>query len=354
VTSTPTFAVITAAQVTAATHGAERQLTQVLAEAYRLHGTGHTVNPSSSFLRFPDRPSSRIIALPASLRQPVGVDGIKWVASCLGNTAVGLPRASAVLILNHQDTGFPFACMEASIVSACRTAASTALAAITISRRRRVTPRRVGFIGCGLIATYIQRYLAATELRFDHVAAFDRFVPRAQDFASQSAAATGVAATVHTNAEELIRSCDLVVLATVAETPHILDPAVMAHNPLVLHISLRDLSPQIILASHNIVDDTDHCLNADTSTHLAAQTSGNRDFIAGTLFDVLEDRITPPRDKPVIFSPFGLGVLDLAVARYVYDRVAATGDLAVVPGFFDAAIPTPMPNAAASIATGGE
>ena len=36
----------------------------------------------------------------------------------------------------------------------------------------------------------------------------------------------------------------------------------------------------------------------------------------------------------MIFSPFGLGVLDLAVAKYVYDRVAASGELHTVPDFF--------------------
>jgi ornithine cyclodeaminase len=41
-----------------------------------------------------------------------------------------------------------------------------------------------------------------------------------------------------------------------------------------------------------------------------------------------------PAGRPVIFSPFGLGVLDLAVGKYVYDQVASSGDLHIIDGFF--------------------
>ena len=81
------------------------------------------------------------------------------------------------------------------------------------------------------------------------------------------------------SAEELIRSSDLVVFATIAGKPHMTDLSWFEHNPLVLHISLRDLSPEIILASTNIVDDVEHCLKANTSPHLAEQLTGNRDFL---------------------------------------------------------------------------
>ena len=128
--------------------------------------------------------------------------------------------------------------------------------------------------------------------------------------------------------------CAESAFATVAGAPHVHDVSWFAHNPVVLHVSLRDLAPEILLASVNIVDDVEHCLKADTSPHLVEQLTGNRDFLAGTLDDVMAGRVTIPPDRPVVFSPFGLGVLDLAVGKYVHDEVVRSGDLHVIDDFF--------------------
>ena len=135
-------------------------------------------------------------------------------------------------------------------------------------------------------------------------------------------------------AEALIRPSEPVVFATIAGEPHVHDVSWFDHNPLVLHVSLRDLAPQILLASTNVVDDVEHCLKANTSPHLVEQRTGNRDFLTGTLDDVMTGRVTVPADRPVVFSPFGLGVLDLAVGKYVYDEVARSGELRVIDDFF--------------------
>lgn len=330
----PPFAVISGAQVQQALQGREKQIVDLVEDTYRLHGAGDSVNPPSYFLRFPDRPSSRIIALPASIGGDVRVDGLKWISSFPENVAAGIPRASAVLILNDHDTGYPFAVLESSIISAARTAASAALAAERLSRGRQ-RPTRVGFIGVGLIARYIHTFLSGTGWSFADTGVFDLSADSAAGFRGYlEQTGTAGRVRVHDSAEELIRSSDLVVFATVAGEPHVHDVSWFDHNPLVLHVSLRDLAPEILLASTNVVDDVEHCLKANTSPHLVEQLTGNRDFLAGTLDDVMAGRVTVPADRPVVFSPFGLGVLDLAVGKYVYDEVARSGRLHVIDDFF--------------------
>ncbi|WP_333774634.1 2,3-diaminopropionate biosynthesis protein SbnB [Streptomyces sp. IBSBF 3136] len=330
----PSFAVISGTQVQRALSGREKEIVELVEATYRLHGAGDSVNPPSYFLRFPDRPNARIIALPASVGGSVHVDGLKWISSFPDNVRTGLPRASAVLILNDPETGYPFACLESSIISATRTAASAALAADWLSRSRP-RPSRVGFFGTGLIARYIHTFLAGTGWTFDTIGVHDLSAESADGFRGYLRQADPAAeVTVHERAEDLVRSSDLVVFATVAGEPHVSDPSWFSHNPLVLHISLRDLAPEILLGSANFVDDVEHCLKADTSPHLAEQRTGDRDFLNGTLNDVMRGRAAPPTDRPVIFSPFGLGVLDLAVGKYVYDEAAGAGDLRLIDDFF--------------------
>ncbi|MFF0161389.1 2,3-diaminopropionate biosynthesis protein SbnB [Streptomyces sp. NPDC005263] len=334
VQSVPPFAVITGEQVQRALHGRESEIGELVEGVYRLHGAGDSVNPPSYFLRFPDRPSSRIIALPASLGGPLRVDGVKWISSFPENTRSGLPRASAVLILNDPGTGYPYACLESSVISATRTASSAALAAHRLGAGRE-RPRRVGFFGAGLIARYIHTHLTATGMEFEETGVYDLSADSAAGFRGylERSGAQG-RITVHEKAESLVRSSDLLVFATVASTPHVHDPMWFAHHPLVLHVSLRDLAPQILLGSANFVDDVEHCLKAETSPHLAEQVTGSREFVNGTLDDVLTGRAAVPTDRTVVFSPFGLGVLDLAVGRFVHDEVARQGELRVVDGFF--------------------
>jgi 2,3-diaminopropionate biosynthesis protein SbnB len=329
-----TFSVISGAEVQHALEDRQQEVVALVDAAYRAHSGGDSVNPPSYFLRFPDRPSSRIIALPASIGGEVGVDGLKWISSFPENVDSGIPRASAVLILNDHDTGYPFACLESSIISATRTAAMATLGAEWLSRGRR-RPARIGFFGTGLIARYVHTFLTRTGWSFEEVGVHDLSAESASGFHGYlDRSGAGGRVTVHDDPEQLIRSSDMVVFATVAGEPHVSDRSWFEHNPLVLHVSLRDLAPEIVLSSTNVVDDVEHCLKANTSPHLAEQLTGNRDFLLGTLDDVMGGRVTLPPDRPVVFSPFGLGVLDLAVGKYVYDRVAANGGLNVVDGFF--------------------
>jgi N-[(2S)-2-amino-2-carboxyethyl]-L-glutamate dehydrogenase len=307
---------------------------EIVRDAYLAHARGQSVNPDSYFLRFPEKPDCRIIALPAYLGDGFDVAGLKWIASYPGNIERGFPRASAVLILNSYDTGYPFAILESSIISAARTAASAVLAAYWLSGQSR-RAHSLGIVGTGFIARYVYEFLVDTGWTIDEVRLHDRSPLESEKFRNTACRLEQHrAVTVVQDVAELVRASDLVLFTTVASTPHITDPALFAHNPLVLHLSLRDLAPEILLRSQNVVDDVDHVMKANTSPHLAEQQTGNRSFVTGTLAEIMIGRQSVNRTRPIIFSPFGMGILDLAVGKWVYDQAVASGQELRLSDFF--------------------
>jgi ornithine cyclodeaminase len=296
--------------------------------AYLAHGRGLSVNPDSYFLRFPAKPDSRIIALPAYLGGEYDVAGIKWIGSFPANIDSGMPRASAVLLLNDCATGYPFACLEASQISAARTAASAVLAAEVLTRG--TVARKLAIFGAGIIARNILEFFRAQNWAIENVVVHDRV----EKYGRTLAGHTEYIATFESEPAAALDGADLVVLATTAAEPYLLDPATFKPGQTVLNISLRDLGPEIIFGAYNVLDDVEHCLKANTSPHLAEQQYGHRNFISGTLAQVIEGAAAVGHDKPIIFSPFGLGVLDLAVGTFVHQAALAEGAIVSIPEFF--------------------
>ncbi|GAA1229271.1 2,3-diaminopropionate biosynthesis protein SbnB [Prauserella halophila] len=329
--------VIGAADVIAMIEGNREGVLEVVREAYLAHADGASANPHSSFLRFPGRPDDRIIALPAFLDAAsdggTPRSGIKWVASYPGNVAHGFPRASAAMLLNDYDTGYPYAVLEASIISATRTAASAVLGAQELLGARRAG--KVGFVGTGLISDHVRMFLRDLSWDIGEFALFDTDRGNAERF-SGVLAADGPAApvTVVDDVSGAFDGADLVVVATVAGTPHLADPALVADAPVVLHLSLRDFAPELVLAATNVTDDVEHAVRERTSLHLAEQQAGHREFVDGTIADVVRGDLARDPGKAAIFAPFGLGVLDVAVGGWVHDEVAARGGGQVVGDFF--------------------
>jgi len=321
------FTVVPGTVVSQILANAHQDLLRVVAETYLAHEDGQSVNPDSYFLRFPDKPDSRVIALPAYLGGSVDTIGIKWIASFPGNVAEGLPRASAVLLLNDYATGYPTACLEAAGISAARTAASAALAA----RELVSAPGRVAFIGAGVIARTIADYLHAAGIEPTEVLVHDRHDPSADNLARHATATFSVPSRTSTSAEAL--TADLVVFATTAASPWVPEDTPLRPGQVLLNISLRDLPPTLLLRSDNVLDDVDHCLKAQTSPHLTEQLTGNRDFVTGTLGARLRGEVDLDPDRPVVFSPFGLGILDLAVGHHVLTRARESGQATEIPDF---------------------
>ncbi|MEV7071811.1 2,3-diaminopropionate biosynthesis protein SbnB [Streptomyces sp. NPDC091972] len=313
--------------VTDVLSGRETEIIDLVADTYRLHDEGRTSLPHSTFLRFPEEHHARdrIIGLPAYRGGERPAAGMKWIASFPGNVAAGTERASAAILLNSLDHGRPVALVEGAVVSAKRTAASAALAAAELTAGH--PPASVLLVGCGVINLEILRFLTAALPQLTEAALYDTDPARAEEFAARcQEAAPAVKAHAVTDLAAALGEHRLVSLATTAATPH-LDLTACGPDTTVLHVSLRDLTAETILGAVNVVDDTDHVCRERTSLDLAQQITGDRDFVAAEIGALLRGRVQLARtpERPVVYSPFGLGVLDIALAEYVREEAERRG-----------------------------
>lgn len=318
--------ILTGNEVASLLHGREGQLMEVVSEAYVTHASGASSLPHSSFLGFPEDQRNRIIALPAYLGGSFEVCGLKWVSSFPGNLDRGMDRASALVILNSPLSGRLEAILEASRINAKRTAASAALAARQLQAGKQTN--RLGVIGCGPINFEVVRFLLFTFPEIEEMFIFDLDHERAEVFKhSCRSRVAPVEIEVLDSIDAVLESASLITFATTAIKPHVSDLSKCAPGSTILHVSLRDLTPEVILASDNIADDVDHVCRANTSLHLTEQQVGNRTFIRCALPDILLGNAPARRDDRsiAVFSPFGLGILDLAVGKFTRDLALQEG-----------------------------
>src|SRR5262249_7828460 len=148
-------------------------------------------------------------------------------------------------------------------------------------------PNPAGILGCGLIAFEILRFLLAALPDITTVYCYDLDQQRARKFGERAMKAfEGLRVETVKDVPSLFDSTSLVAMATTAISPHVNALPGGTRPRTILHISLRDLAPEVILDSDNIVDDIDHVCRAETSVHLAEKKAGNRGFIRCTLADI--------------------------------------------------------------------
>jgi 2,3-diaminopropionate biosynthesis protein SbnB len=308
--------------------GNEDLVLDAVSAAYMAHGRGQTKTPGTQPLY---THGGRFFAMSASLEDDRPIVGAKWVGSFVSNVAAGGERASALLIANDAETGRPRAIVDGTLISAKRTAAGAAVALRHIVTAE--TAQSIALVGCGPINYEVLRFVSHL-FPARNVILVDLDPKRADAFAARLHAEFPSVTARTTSLNEALETADVVSMATNATVPHI---AAVPRRPFViLHISLRDLAPSIIADAYNIVDDVEHVCRARTSVHLAAMETGRRDFIRGTISDLISGALHYERPEvPTIVSPFGLAILDLAVLREVLLRTNGNGDAIHIAHFRD-------------------
>ena len=140
----------------------------------------------------------------------------------------------------------------------------------------------LGVIGTGVIARATVEWLLFRNWKFRKISLYDVDRKEAEHFSKWLRDQHNLRADIQDRLEGAISGSSLILFTTTTLDPYLADEKLFDHYPTVLHLSLRDICVNVILASQNIVDDVDHCLKARTSLHLTEIAMGNRDFVSGS------------------------------------------------------------------------
>jgi ornithine cyclodeaminase/alanine dehydrogenase-like protein (mu-crystallin family) len=122
-------------------------------EAFLRHHRGEWTMPPKVYLSSP--PHGDFRAMPAL---GDGLAMLKWISSFPSNPAHGLPTVMGVVVLSDAATSEPVALVDARAVTALRTGAVAAVAAVALAPSGA---SRCGLLGCGLHGAWAVRCLAA-------------------------------------------------------------------------------------------------------------------------------------------------------------------------------------------------
>jgi ornithine cyclodeaminase/alanine dehydrogenase-like protein (mu-crystallin family) len=189
-------------------------LVELLESMFRHKAQGNTEMPPKLGIHPSD--DGFLHAMPASIPK-LSAAGLKWVAAYPKNAARGLPQVSGLMILNDPETGIANAILDASVITASRTAAASALAARYLARRDSET---LGILGCGVQGrSHLEAF--ASEFSLRSVRAFDVHSSAATRFATEASDSHPFDVVTATSAREVVVNCDIVITAgPITNPPH--------------------------------------------------------------------------------------------------------------------------------------
>jgi len=258
-------------------------------------------------------------AMPAALP---GAAGVKWINVHTQNPSLGLPTVIGVFIYSDPDTAYPLAIMDATEMTAYRTAAASAIASRYLARADSHT---LGIVGAGKQARS-QVLAHAESFGIKQVIAADRSPDAARKLAQslpefsvkegsiEEAAGADIVCTLTPSREPLVRR------EWVRPGTHINAVGADAKGK-------QELDPAILRDALVVVDDPRQSSAAgEINVPIAAGLYSLEDLYA-TLGEIVTDSKPGRTDDETItvFDSTGVAIEDLAVARVIYEKARQTG-----------------------------
>jgi ornithine cyclodeaminase/alanine dehydrogenase-like protein (mu-crystallin family) len=298
-----------------------RDCIDVMAEALAARANGAAQQPLRSWYAPPAAGGRLSVWMPGYRGGEQPLFGTKMLCLVPDNPSRGLDAHQGLTALFDGVTGQPLAVLDASAITAVRTAAVSALATRVLANEDAAT---LAIIGAGVQA---EMHLEAIPMV--------RGISSARVFSPRSARAfvdrmnVPFELTVAASAEEAVRGADIVVTATNSATP-VIDRAWISDGAHINAVGASSVTAMEIdgamIAAAELFTDAEESLRAEAGDFVQALAQGHGRLRA-ELGDVLTGK-APGRGSAgaiTIFRSLGLATEDLFAAEHAVRRATELG-----------------------------
>lgn len=298
----------------------------VMAEALSSLARGQAVNPLRSILSLPFGESALAVMPGAQVEPPAF--GVKVISLFPGNREAGLETHQGVVLLFESEHGRPVAIVDASELTAIRTAAVSGVATRALAS---ADADDLAILGSGTQArTHLEAMLAVRRVR--RVRTWSPNRERREAFASEAAQRHGIEVRAVDEPGAAVEGASLVCTVSGAREPIVrgewLAPGCHVNAVGSALPTARELDGEAVRRARLFVDRRESALNESGDILLAIREGAiGQDHIVAELGDVLvgsaEGRTDP--QQVTLFKSLGLAVEDVAAARAVLEAARREG-----------------------------
>ena len=298
---------------------------EVMADALQTLARGDAILPLRPVMWLPDRIGA-LGMMPAYLGGEPSIMGLKVVSVFPGNRNTAYDSHQGAVMLFETNHGRPLAIIDASAITAIRTAAVTGVATRALARE---DAGDLAILGSGVQAqTHLAAMLSVRPIR--RIRVWSRTEENAREFAAREGERYNVTIEVAETAQAAVKGADLICTVTSATAPVLKGEwiAAGAHvNAVGSSVPFaRELDTQAVARSRMYVDRKESALN-EAGDFLFPKREGAVDesHIQGELGDLLVGRVAGRQSAAdiTLFKSLGLAVEDLAAGYHIYLKALA-------------------------------
>lgn len=297
-----------------------------MADVLRVLAEGGALLPLRTVLRLPGGQGAFAV-MPAYLATPPAI-GLKAITVFPANEGTEYDSHQGAVLLFDPDHGRLLAIMDASSITAIRTAAVSGVATRALARE---DAGDLALLGTGVQAlTHLEAMLLARRIR--RIRAWSRREESLARFVARAAERFGVAVEPAVSAQDAVAGADLICTVTASRDP-VLEGAWIAPGAHVNAVgssvpTSRELDTEAVRRAALFVDRRESALN-EAGDFLVPKSEGaiGDGHIRAELGEVLLGRHGGRRsaEEVTVFKSLGLAVEDVASAHHIHEAAQRTG-----------------------------